>query len=154
MPMESSSSVMPFGAPSRSRSRRSRSRWKQARTRGASLEKSASVISPRTRSAGKAGSAFRKAATSSGGRPNWRASPDLQPPLQRLGDAERIERLELGGKARLQLRLVGLQMPDHRPVEIAKILHGLPFSIRLLRLVFAKLAAARSIGEAKARLGF
>src|SRR5690606_4236183 len=57
-------------------------------------------------------------------------------------------------EARHQLRLVGLQMPDHRPVEIAKILHGLPLSIRLLRLVLAKFAAARSIGEAKARLGF
>lgn len=73
--------------------------------------------------------------------------------IQRPGYAQAVQRMELGGKTRHQPGLVRLQVPDDRPAKIGLILHGLPFVVCLLHLVFAEHATTRRAGQAQSGFG-
>jgi hypothetical protein len=64
----------------------------------------------------------------------------LEPPLQRLDQADRVEGLELCGVFGDDLRLVGLQVPDGDPPHIGQ-LGG--FGLDLLRLVLRQFVHPR-----------
>ena len=82
-----------------------------------------------------------------------RASFGLQTAVQSLGQAQAVQGLELAGKARHQLGLVGLQMADDRPAQIGEVLQSLPFAPGFLHLVFAQHAATRRMGQAQSVCG-
>ncbi|MNV24314.1 hypothetical protein D3C71_1153750 [compost metagenome] len=75
----------------------------------------------------------------------------LQAAVQRFGQAQAVQRLELAGEAGDQLGLVGLQMADHRPLQITQVLHRLPLVVGFLHLVFTQQPAAGLVGQADTR---
>ena len=67
-----------------------------------------------------------------------RAIQVVQPTIQRFGQPERIEGVELGGHRSDLLGLVRLQVPDHRPVQVRDVGEHLRLGDGLLHLVLAE----------------
>lgn len=64
----------------------------------------------------------------------------LQPAIECFGDRDAVQCLELGGERRDVTRLVGLQMPDHRPLD-AQVGQVHVLALGLLHLVLTQLRA-------------
>ena len=71
---------------------------------------------------------------------------------QGLGRPETVESLEFRGELGDELRLVGLEVPDHGPIDV-EIGHLLGFAVGFLHFVLAQFRTAGGHGQADALLG-